>query len=283
MCTFMFRTMKSFLAFVLLLTACCSPAGAQKADPLKPDYHLHPGEQWETEFSDFQFEIYKEHGHTLPYRLYMPFPIVPGKRYPLVVFMHGYGERGSDNRKQFFRFRTFPFWKKYPCFVLAPQCPESDSSGEATWVKTDFGASSSRMNRLPAWPLALAMDLLDTIIDQDAVDRRRIYLTGLSMGGFATWELLERAPERFAAAMPLSGGGDSSLAFTFSHVPLWVFHGLLDRTVQPERSVDMVNAIKRTGAKPRLTLYPDLGHDTWTRTYSNIEVWDWLFKQHLTR
>lgn len=275
--------MKFFLAFILLLALRTNRAVAQRPDPLRPDYRLHPEGQWEAEFSGFQFKVFSEHGHTLPYRLYAPSHITAGRKYPLVVFMHGYGERGTDNRKQFFRFRTFPFWNKYPCFVLAPQCPDSDSGGEATWVKTNFGAPSGRMNRQPAWPLSLAMDLLDTVIDQNAIDLRRIYLTGLSMGAFATWELLAREPERFAAAMPLSGGGDTSLAFTFSHVPLWVFHGLLDSTVWPQRSIDMVKAIQQSGAKPRLTLYPDLGHDTWTRTYSDPEVWDWLFRQRKTK
>jgi predicted peptidase len=111
------------------------------------------------------------------------------------------------------------------------------------------------------------------------VDTQRVYITGLSMGGFATWELLQREPEKFAAAMPICGGGDLAFAGTLAHVPLWIFHGGADDTVQPKRSRDMAAALVAAGGQPIYTEYPGAGHDVWGQTYSDAKVWDWLFAQ----
>ena len=127
--------------------------------------------------------------------------------------------------------------------------------------------------------MKLALKLLDQTIAENSVDVDRVYVTGLSMGGFATWDVLQREPEKFAAAMPLCGGADLSFAPTLAHVPLWVFHGGADATVQPRRSRDMVAALVAAGGHPKYTEYPGVGHDCWGRTYSNPEVWDWLFTQ----
>ena len=252
------------------------------ADSLNPDYSAAPMQDWEKKFNAFQFKVYKSKAHVLPYRFYQPAKIEQGKKYPLVLFFHGAGERGDDNRKQFLRFITVPFWEKYPCFVLAPQCPPyitGKPEEGSTWVQTSFGANAHTMNENPTWSMQLAMELLKQVLKNKQIDHRRIYVTGLSMGGFATWEILQREGYLFAAAMPVCGGADLSYADKLTGLPLWVFHGDADHTVPVGRSRDMVAAINAAGGQVKYTEYPGVGHDAWSKTYSNSEVWDWLFSQ----
>ncbi|MXV17649.1 sialate O-acetylesterase [Hufsiella ginkgonis] len=246
------------------------------------DFQAIPFEQWELPFKDFAFHSYQQDGHTLPYRLHKPAVIDKGKNYPIVIFMHGYGERGTDNRYQFFRFRPTPFWEKYPCYVLAPQCPDQPSAmnvRDDVWVNTPFGAPGHTMSATPAWPLALAMKVIDQVIKENKIDKRRIYITGLSMGGFATWELLQRKDGFFAAAIPVCGGGDLAFAPKLAKTPLWIFHGDKDVTVLPKRSRDMTAALKAAGGDPIYTELPGVGHGAWDPAYGKPEVWDWLFAQ----
>ncbi|WP_345952922.1 PHB depolymerase family esterase [Mucilaginibacter sp. PAMB04168] len=253
-----------------------------KPDPLKPDFIKVPLQEWEKPFTEFQYRVLKYSGHVLPYRLYTPPGMVAGKSYPLLIFMHGAGERGIDNRRQFFRFAPFKFWLKYPCYVLAPECPKQEdegANGNGVWVNTPFGASKHEMKEIPTWPMKLAITVIDSLLREKNIDKRRVYVTGLSMGGFATWELLQRKPSVFAAAMPVCGGGDLAYASKIAKVPLWIFHGDADSTVPVARSRDMVSAIKAVRGKPRYTEYPNVGHDAWTPTYPKEEVWDWLFGQ----
>ncbi|MDH7460119.1 GDSL-type esterase/lipase family protein [Chitinophagaceae bacterium 26-R-25] len=276
--------MNKFFKNTLLILVCTmliNAINAQAVNPSTPDYTTASIQDWEKKFADFSFNAYKNNDHVLPYRLYKPAVQNRGK-YPLVLFMHGAGERGVDNRKQFLRFSCTKFWEKYQCYVLAPQCPERkdvDSDAGAVWVYTPFGAQDHSMQKEPTWPMQLSIELLDRIIKENNIDRDRIYITGLSMGGFATWEMLQRNPALFAAGMPVCGGGDTTFAGRLSHVPLWVFHGDADSTVFVTRSRKMVQQIVSKGGHPRYTEYPDVGHDSWSRTYAENEVWDWLFAQ----
>jgi predicted peptidase len=252
-------------------------------DPLHPDYTADPLKKWEGKFSDFSFHVYKKDGHTLPYRFHQPANTVAQKKYPLVLFFHGAGERGLDNRLQFLRFTTVPFWEKYPCYILAPQCPprpEKGPDGEDVWVQTNFGANTHTMKEKPSWPMGLSIALLDKIIKENNIDTTRIYVTGLSMGGFATWEILQREGKKFAAAMPVCGGGDLTYAGQFINLPLWVFHGNVDTTVPVKRSRDMVAAIIKAGGNPGYSEFPGVGHGAWAVTYNDQKIWDWLFMQH---
>ncbi len=257
----------------------------RQPDPLHPDYTLAPLKDWEKKFGEFKFNVVTKDGHVLPYRFYVPPHLEPGKKYPLVFFLHGAGERGNDNRLQLMRFNPVAFWGKYPCFVLAPQCPNRQPGkpdGENCWVPPVFwGAQEHTMKPNPTWPLQMAMELLDKTIGANPIDRNRIYITGLSMGGFGTWEVLQREPaDLFAAAMPVCGGADLSFAPKFAKLPLWVFHGGIDSVVLTKRSRDMVAAILKAGGHPGYTEYPGVGHGAWTPTYTNPQVWDWLFAQH---
>lgn len=127
--------------------------------------------------------------------------------------------------------------------------------------------------------MRMAMELLDKIMADKHIDKNRIYVTGLSMGGFATWEILQRESAKFAAAMPVCGGADLRYANQMLNLPLWVFHGDADATVPVKRSRDMVAAINSAGGHAKYTEYPGVGHDAWRKTYSDPAVWDWLFSE----
>ncbi len=217
-------------------------------------------------------------GMTLPYRLLAPAKIAPGQKYPLVVFLHGGGERGTDNRKQLVHgmneFASDEVRSKYPAFVVAPQCPEGKR-----WVEVDWTLDAHAMPAQPSDSMAALFELLDHVERTQPIDSRRIYLTGLSMGAFGVWDAIQRRPELFAAAAPICGGGDPILAKQIQFVPLWVFHGDADDTVKVKRSREMVEAVKGVGTQVKYTEYKDVGHDSWTRTYQDPALYEWMFAQ----
>lgn len=228
---------------------------------------------------DYEARTYESSdGHTLKYRIHIPEDLDPEERYPLILFLHGAGERGDDNMVQLthgaFTILSYTQETDNPAIIVAPQCP-----AEMRWVNTRYDARSHTMPELPTLPMRLAMELLEEIVATQPVDDDRIYVTGLSMGGFAVWDILQRQPERFAAAIPICGGGDPTYAERIRDVPTWVFHGTLDTTIVPQRSREMVDAIRRAGGRPSYTEYGDLGHDAWTRTYDSEMVLEWLFDQ----
>jgi predicted peptidase len=230
----------------------------------------------------FEKHIFTKTGASLPYRLLKPdgYGKAGTDRYPLVIFLHGIGERGLDNEKQLKngveQFVKDATRKKHPCFLVVPQCPP-----DKMWVNvTPAGTKENiALAKRPTEPAALVLDLIDTLRKELRVDPDRIYLTGVSMGGYGTWELISRQPVLFAAALVVCGGGDPEQALKFAKLPIWAFHGAADDLVPVERSRDMIAAIERAGGKPKYTEYKGVGHDSWTQTYQKAEVLDWLFKQ----
>jgi predicted peptidase len=230
----------------------------------------------------FQARTYRDcQGNELRYRLMLPANYNCCQSYPLVVFLHGAGERGDDNVAQLVHgmkdFASDENRAKYPCIVFAPQCPK-----EQSWAKIDLKIPKHTMTPEPTGPTKQVLCALAALQTEYNVDRTRIYLTGLSMGGFGTWDLIQRYPGTFAAAIPICGGGDEAQAARLIHVPLWAFHGSEDKGVVPERSRDMIAAVKQAGGKPRYTEYDGVGHDSWTATYADPKVMEWLFSQRLT-
>ena len=217
-------------------------------------------------------------GKTLPYRLLKPQKIEPGKRYPLLLFLHGLGERGADNARQLKHgageFAKAENRRKYPCFVVAPQCP-----ADKRWVRGKLKSPEYVMSATPSEPMALALESIEKLAADLPVDQRRIYVTGLSMGGFGTWDVIERRPDFFAAAIPICGRGDPAHAAKLKNLPLWAFHGEQDPLVPVGRTKVMIEAIRKAGGTPKMTIYPGVGHDSWTATYANPEVLAWLFEQ----
>ena len=217
-------------------------------------------------------------GYQLPYRLMKPKDFDAKKNYPLVLFFHGAGERGKDNLAQLKHgtkaFASDEYMKKYPCFVVAPQCPKQQQ-----WVNTPWTLPEHTMPAKPSASMEAAFQLLDAIRNEFPINPTRIYVTGLSMGGFGAWDAIQRHPEIFAAAVPVCGGGDKALAPRIAKISIWAFHGGNDGVVKTKRSRDMVAALKAAGGQPKYDEYPGVGHASWKRAYETAELFEWLFSQ----
>lgn len=232
--------------------------------------------------SRFSYNTYTNgKGDTLKYRMLFP-DADTMRKYPLVIFLHGSGERGSDNDAQLkwgvMNFATDQMMAMHPAFVIAPQCPEnmawSNFSGRSK------GSTDMHLEATPSKPMELVIGLIHEMMKNKSIDTNRIYITGLSMGGFGTYDAIERYPNLFAAAMPVCGGGDISKAETIAHIPIWNFHGIEDPAVDPMYSVAMMNALLKAGAHPAFTFYPETGHFSWIAAYSDAHAMEWLFRQH---
>lgn len=220
-----------------------------------------------------------EVGTTINYRLMVPENPPAGQRFPLVVFLHGAGERGDDNRTQL---RYLPEVlarperrRRYPCFVAAPQCPSG-----AVWCTPP--AQAAELRRLGG--ATVASSFVETLVHElgaaEAVDESRIYLTGLSMGGFGAWHAAAARPDLFAALAVICGGGNPLTAAKLKSLPIWAVHGALDEIVPVERSTQMVAAVRAAGGNPKYTELPTVGHDSWTPAYEPaFGLLDWMFEQ----
>ena len=219
-----------------------------------------------------------ERNDTLPYRLYRSKKAdTMTEALPLVIFLHGAGERGNDNYMQlkhcikFFRDDTVT--SRYPFLLMVPQCPN-----DRRWVNTDWSLSEHTMDSVPTAELFGVMTVLDGFVDVGAVDSTRVYICGISMGGYGTWDALQRWPEKFAAAIAICGGGDPAYAHAMKNIPIYIFHGMLDRAVMPSRSIQMYNALKEVGNEEAiLVTYPELGHLCWDAAFSTPGLFEWLF------
>ena len=223
-------------------------------------------------------------GDTINYRVLFPEGYAQSDAvYPLVLFLHGAGERGNDNELQLVHgARLFlDSLERYPAIVVFPQCPQ-----ESSWARLEVEGQIPMRKFVfpfyeePALPMQRAMDLLDILLLTERVDEKRLYLGGLSMGGFGTFDLLARRPNAFAAAFPICGGGNALLAPLYApHTPLWIFHGAKDEVVPPDNSRKMYKALQSADAKVKYTEYPDANHDSWTPAFAEPEFLSWLFGQ----
>jgi predicted peptidase len=212
-------------------------------------------------------------GVKLPYRLFTPSSAKRDAELPLILYLHGSGGAGTDNRKQLSGGNTLGthVWiesdaqQRHPAFVLAPQIPET-----STWQSS---------NDEPSPHVAALLELLDELRSELRVDARRIYIVGQSRGGFGVWDLISRYPDTFAAAVPLCGGGDTKQILSARDVAVWAFHGAKDDTVLVARSREMVEALRTVNSSVRYTEYPDVGHDVWTRAFAERDLPEWLFAQ----
>jgi predicted peptidase len=179
----------------------------------------------------------------------------------LLLFLHGAGERGADLKgvRRHGPPKLIEQGQEFPFIVVSPQCPDGE------W-----------------WRAEVLAALLDEIERRYRVDSRRIYATGLSMGGFGTWALAITYPDRFAAIAPICGGGHPWAVARIKNVPVWAFHGTADKVVPCRRSQEMVDALRRAGGTVRFTRYPGVDHDSWTATYANPKLYEW-FLQHQRR
>jgi predicted peptidase len=227
------------------------------------------------DFVEFEKLSHQSAQDTLLYRLLKPKEIKENQKYPLVIFLHGSGERGNDNIINL-KYITTPFLNEknrndFPCFLVVPQCPASEK-----WTYTNWYDE-------PKEPISTVVKLIDSLSALPFIDNTRIYITGLSMGGYGTWYLITRYPDKFAAAIPICGGGDWNQVDNFKHVPIWAFHGGRDEIVPPDQSRMMISALKKAGGKPKYTEYKKAGHDSWTPAFTEPDLLPWLFKQRLAK
>lgn len=194
----------------------------------------------------------------MDYLLALPKDYEKKEAWPLVLFLHGAGERGDDLAlvKKHGPPKLIGEGEDFPFILVSPQCPK-----DVWWEPIELTA------------------LLDQVTRTHKVDEDRTYVTGLSMGGFGTWRLAAHTPNRFAAIAPICGGGEAYWARRFSHLPTWAFHGAKDQGVPLVRSQAMVDAMKEEGGEPKLTVYPEAKHDSWTETYNNPQFYEWLLAQ----
>lgn len=193
------------------------------------------------------------------YLLFLPqdYAKDPQKKWPMILFLHGSGQRGTvlDSVKKHGLPKIVAQKKDFPFIVVSPQCPPGER-----------------------WEVSTLNKLVDAVIKNNRVDTTRMYLTGLSMGGYGTWEYAVNYPDRFAAIAPVCGGGNPEKALVIRNLPVWVFHGAKDDIVSIKKSEDMVEALNKVGNNVKFTVYPEAGHDSWTETYNNPALYEWFLK-----
>jgi predicted peptidase len=235
----------------------------------------------------FERRAFRTKEGTLLYRMLPPMGYVKGQKYPLVVFLHGSGERGGDNGRQLKwggkRFADSAQRAQFPAWVIFPQCPEgrrwyfytSNQQVEGSPREFNFPTTDSvtLANRL-------VLALLDSMLGAGSVDSNRVYLGGVSMGAIGAYDLLWRRPNTFAAAIPICGAGNTATVKKYGKgFPIWVFHGSQDGSVNVHYSRQMVAELKKQGAKVKYTEYWGVGHNSWDYAFAEPDLLKWLFSQ----
>jgi predicted peptidase len=264
------------------------PSPESASTPMYYGYTTH-------EFTDAQ-------GNSLRYYLYVPANYNPAQKYPLVLLLHGGGERSSpthtaeQNEQVLLNDPYARVWsadynapgnphvqEHWPSFIVIPQL----STGQ-NWVNVSVHGGSYSQPAQPSTGLLVAKEILDALQKKySGIDAKRLYVTGLSLGGYGTWDAIERWPNYFAAAVPIAGAGDPSKAYLLKGLPIWVFYGSADQTVPVTGSRDMIAAIQAAGGHPRYTEFPGQGHEVWGFVYGLntgpqliTGFYPWLFSQH---
>jgi predicted peptidase len=210
---------------------------------------------------NMKFEKEKLKKISLDYLLYLPENYESKSEWPLILFLHGAGEVGDDIEivKSQGLPKKLESTDEIPFVVVSPQCPRNNNWGMLFDV---------------------LYELLQSIKKKYKIIEKKVYLTGLSMGGYGTWALSLRYPDEFAALVPICGGvQNKNDVEKLKNIPIWTFHGAKDRDVPIEISQSLVDVLKAYGGNIQFTIYPELGHDSWTKTYNNPDLYDWLLKQ----
>lgn len=254
------------IKLVFLMTIFIVPATAQD--------HSNGGE--------YIAKTYEKDGRILNYNIMYPHDFDESKKYPLLLFLHGAGERGTDNKAQLVHGSKMfqDSIKKFPAIMIFPQCPRDDY-----WVKMDSeGEGQARNMKIvtdegPNPALSLVMELINETLEQPYIDKGRFYVTGLSMGGMGTIELAWRMPDKIAAAIAICGVGPTEKAEEMKSIPFWFVHGTSDNVVPSRYSNRMVEAMQKTGGKAKITLYTGVGHNSWDRAFANPDFLPFLFSK----
>lgn len=231
----------------------------------------------------FEKEVFTQKGDSLPYRILYPKGFSAKKNYPLILFLHGAGERGNDNEKQLVHgsslFLQDAVREQFPAIVIMPQCPEADYWASVNIDRSHYPIGLDfHYENGPTKALGLASALLDSFLEKSFVKKDQVYIMGLSMGGMGTYEMLFRRHHTFAAAVAICGGGMPETAVGYAQkVPMWIFTGAQDNVVNPQESVKMVSKILQYGGHPRFTLYDFANHNSWDSAFAEPQLLQWLF------
>jgi len=240
--------MSRFLGAVCVATTVAMSAVGFAAGPM-----ASPGKQIEVKAKEGEND-----NPPYNYLLFTPANYEKQDKWPLIVFLHGSGERGDDLE------------------LVKTHGPPKIVEGKPDF---EFLVVSPQVPDRTRWDPEKIEQLIDQVSKALKVDTDRVYLTGLSLGGYGTWSTAAKYPERFAAIVPICGVGDPESAEAIKSVPCWVFHGAKDQAVPLARSEEMVEALKNAGGQPKFTVYPDADHDSWTESYNNSELYKWLLQQ----
>jgi len=230
--------------------------------------------------SEFKKQVFvDDSSNYLNYRLLYPSNYSSSRNYPLVIFLHGSGERGNDNEAQLIHGSSLFLEKsnreKYPAFIVFPQMAKGSS-----WANLiDWKGPEIKLLEETSHHMKLLFGLLDMLKENLPIDETRIYLSGLSMGGYGTLDAIMRRPNEFAAALPICGGGDTSKAATISHIPTWIFHGAVDSVVPVELSRNMHKALQEAEGNVKYSEYEGVDHNSWDNAFVEEDYLSWMFRQ----
>jgi len=234
----------------------------------------------QTKRSTFLKQVYKgKDDRMIPYQFLVPESLNTDHMYPLLVFLHGAGELGDDNSRQTVNFPenflSEESMRDYPCFVIAPQCPGTDA-----WVSFPDYPENTKTTLDPTAAAVITIELIERLLKEYNIDGRRIYITGISLGGEGTFDMAGRRPDLFAAAVPICGIADPDKAARMKEVPFWIFHGEKDDINPVKYSRMIFKILTDLGGSPKYTEYEGAGHDIWQRAYNEPDLLPWIFKQH---
>jgi predicted peptidase len=241
------------------------------------------------DFTKFDKGSFIDTKDTIHYRILFPELFDPQKKYPVVFFLHGSGERGNDNEKQLLHgaklFLTPEVRTQFPSIVIFPQCPEN-----SYWSNVKITADSAGKRKFefqkrgkPTKAMRALLSMIDNILDKPYTDHNQLYIGGLSMGAMGTYELLRRKPKMFAAAFAICGGDTLANVRKYKHVPLWIFHGGRDNIVNPAYSIAISNHLKIVGKEVKFSYYPDDNHNSWDSAFAEPQLLPWLFSHKLSK
>jgi predicted peptidase len=229
----------------------------------------------------FERHSFAQDTTALNYRLFKPAVTDDSKNYPLILTLHGAGERGHDNEKHIAWHGIATAWadtaaqKRNPCFILSPQCPEDNRWVDADWKPGMYDQDTVQMSN----ELQAVHQLIQNLVAKYPIDTNRLYITGLSMGAQGAWDYITRYPDLFAAAIIMSAGGDPNKMDKIKHMPLWTFHGDMDKAVSVNGMRATVEALKQYGSDVIYTEIAEGNHVIWKPLYENRLLQDWLFSK----
>lgn len=230
---------------------------------------------------DYQAGVFEKDNKQLPYRILYPKSYDTTQQYPLLIFLHGSGERGNDNQKQLTHGAKLfaDSIQQYPGIIVFPQCPQGEAWSFANQAYVPNSENLLFHTHTGSSTLGLVVSLIQKMVQEESIDTSRVYLAGLSMGGYGAFELLHRFPTAFAAASVICGGAITKAAIYTIETPIWFFHGTKDQVVPPQLSLHMLRGVQRGGGTAKITLFKGVQHNAWDAAFAKPDFLNWIFSK----